>query len=80
MASLKAVADKILVESVPSNAEIRIDGALRGRTPATISDVDRESARLLELRLKDYQPFQKSLQDVVWPSDGKLKVYAKLVR
>ena len=80
MATLKAVADKILVESVPSNAEIRIDGALRGRTPATISDVDRDSAKLLELRLKDYQPYQKSLQGVTWPNDGKLKVYAKLVR
>ena len=80
MATLKAVADKILIESVPSNAEIRIDGALRGRTPATISGVDRDSAKLLELRLKDYQPYQKSLQDVTWPPDGKLKIYAKLVR
>ena len=80
MATLKAVADKILIESVPSNAEIRIDGALRGRTPATISDIDRDSAKLLELRLKDYQPYQKSLQDVTWPPDGRLKIYAKLVR
>jgi hypothetical protein len=80
VATLKSVADKILIESVPSNAEIRIDGALRGRTPATISDIDRDSAKLLELRLKDYQPYQKSLQDVTWPADGKLKVYAKLVR
>jgi serine/threonine protein kinase len=80
MASLKPVADKIVVDSLPSNAEIRIDGVLRGRTPATISDVDRDSAKLLELRLKDYQPYQKSLQDITWPSDGRLKVFAKLVR
>ena len=33
MASLKAISGKIIVDSQPSGAEIRIDGSLRGHTP-----------------------------------------------
>jgi serine/threonine protein kinase len=80
LATLKPVADKIVVDSVPPNAEIRINSVLRGRTPKTIDDIDRDSATLLELRLKDYQPYVKNLKELPWPSDGRLRITARLIR
>jgi hypothetical protein len=74
---LMAITGKIVIDSVPAGAEIHINGRMRGRTPTTINDVDMESARVLELRLKDYQLFR---QDLVWPADGKIQINAKLVR
>jgi serine/threonine protein kinase len=75
-ATLKPITGKVIVDSEPSNAEIRINGELRGRTPTTINDVDMDNAKRIELRLKDYQPFQQDLQ---WPSDGKVRIKATLV-
>jgi PEGA domain-containing protein len=77
MAYLSAITGKIVIDSVPAGAEIHINGRMRGRTPATIPDVDMDSAKVLELRLKDYQLF---VQDLVWPADGKILINAKLVR
>jgi hypothetical protein len=77
MAHLKAITGKIIIDSVPPGAEIHINGRMRGRTPTTISDVDMDSAKMLELRLKDYQLF---VQDLVWPADGRIQINAKLVR
>jgi serine/threonine protein kinase len=77
MAYLTAITGKIIIDSVPPGAEIHINGRMRGRTPTTINDVDMDSARVLELRLKDYQLF---VQDLVWPADGKIQINAKLVR
>ena len=74
-ASLKPILGKIIIDSVPSNAEIRINGQLRGRTPTTINDIEMDNAKRLELRLKDYQPY---IQDLAWPSDGKIRINAKL--
>jgi hypothetical protein len=78
-ARLVAIVGKIIVETTPPNAEIWINGELRGRSPSTI-DVDRESAKTLELRLKDYQPFRKELSPLMWTSDGKLRITTKLSR
>jgi serine/threonine protein kinase len=75
MAILKPITGKILIDSVPSNAEVQINGQVRGRTPATISDVDIDSAHRIEVRLKGYQPF---VQELVWPADGKIHINAKL--
>lgn len=77
MAYLRAITGKIIIDSVPPGAEIHINGRMRGRTPTTISDVDMDSAKQLQLRLKDYQLF---VQDLVWPADGKIQINAKLVR
>jgi hypothetical protein len=77
MAYLKAITGKIIIDSVPPGAEIHINGVMRGRTPTTISDVDMDSAKMLQLRLKDYQLF---VQDLVWPPDGRIQINAKLVR
>jgi hypothetical protein len=76
-ATLKPITGKILVNSAPPNAEIHISGQLRGRTPMTVNGIDMESAKRLELRLKDYQPY---VQDLNWPPDGKITIDVKLVR
>jgi len=77
MALLKPITGKLIIDSQPSNAEIHINGQLRGRTPTTINDLDMDSAKRLELRLKDYQPY---VRDLTWPGDGKYRISAKLVR
>jgi hypothetical protein len=74
--TLRPVTGKIIVESAPEGAEIRINGELRGRTPMTITGVDMTSAKVLELRLKDYQPFRKEL---AW-KDGRIDINAALQR
>jgi len=76
MKSLRPLTGKILVDSTPEGAEIRINGELRGRTPMTINGVDMSSAKVLELRLKDYQPYRK---DLVW-KDGRIDINAALQR
>jgi hypothetical protein len=77
MALLKPVTGKLVVNSRPGGAEIRINDQLRGRTPTTINDVDMGSARKLELRLKDYQPF---VQDLTWPDNGQIDLDIPLQR
>jgi hypothetical protein len=83
-ARLLAVTGKVIVETSPPYAEIWINGELRGRSgaagaPTTLS-IDRDSARSLELRLKDYQPVQRELGPQSWSSDGKLRISVKLSR
>jgi serine/threonine protein kinase len=68
-ALLKPVTGKLVVNSRPGGAEIRIDDEVRGRTPTTITDIDMTSAKHIELRLKDYQPY---VQDLTWPSNGQI--------
>jgi hypothetical protein len=77
MARMIPVTGKIQIISTPSGAEVRINSELRGRTPITINDVDMSSAKRIELRLKDYQPF---VQDLTWPSDGRIQIDARLIR
>jgi serine/threonine protein kinase len=74
-ATLEPLTGKLLVNSVPAGADIYINGQIRGRTPTTLNGVDMDSAKRLELRLKDYQPYQRDLQ---WPADGKISVDVKL--
>ena len=75
--TLTPITGKVIVDSEPPSAEIRINGQLRGRTPAIIKDVDMDNARKIELRLKDYQPFVQDLTQ--WSSDGKIQIKATLV-
>jgi hypothetical protein len=76
MADLKALTGKLVIVSKPDGADLYIDGRLRGRTPVTISDVDLES-KLVELRLKDYQPYTQPLK---WPASGEIDIDAKLAK
>ena len=75
-ATLEPLAGKILVNSVPAGADLYLNGEPRGRTPISLSGIDMESAKHLELRLKDYQPY---VLDLVWPPDGKVNLDVKLV-
>jgi hypothetical protein len=76
-AVMKPLTGKIIVNSQPGEAEIWINGQLRGRTPTTIHDVDMGSAGRLELRLKGYQRF---VADLEWPASGQISLDAKLQR
>ena len=74
-AVLNPMTGKLIILSQPEGAEIWINGEVRGRTPTTIKGVDMSSAKKLELRLKDHQPY---VQDLVWPYNGQIQIYAKL--
>jgi hypothetical protein len=76
-AVLTPISGKLRVVTQPDGAEIWIDGQLRGRAPTTISDIDMSSAKQLELRMKDYQPYVQALQ---WPANGEINVNQKLQR
>lgn len=74
-AVLNPMTGKLIIISQPEGAEIWINGEVRGRTPTTIKGIDMSSAKKLELRLKDYQPY---IQDLVWPDNGSIQIDAKL--
>jgi hypothetical protein len=74
-ALLKQITGKIRVITHPDGAEVTINGEPRGRAPTTINDIDMASAKTLELRLKDYQPYIMQLQ---WPADGQVDLDIKL--
>lgn len=80
LAQLKARVGRLLVDSLPPNAEIFIDGKPFGRTPKQIPDVDIDSINRVELRLKDYQPVVKAKKDLEWSPDGKAVINETLVR
>jgi eukaryotic-like serine/threonine-protein kinase len=74
---LPPVLGRLVINSRPGGAEIRIDGEPRGRTPGKIEDLDMGSTRKLELRLKDFQPH---IQDLVWPTSGQIELDVALVK
>jgi len=74
--TLAVITGKVIVDSEPSGAEIRINGDLRGFTPKMIESVDMDNAKQIELRLKGYQPYVQDLTH--WSSDGKISINAKL--
>ena len=69
------ITGRLRISTVPAGADIIIDGKLRGRTPTTINDIDLETAKKLELRLKDYSPYIQSLS---WPANGEIDIDTKL--
>jgi hypothetical protein len=75
LATMKPITGRLVIVTEPDGAEIRIDGQLRGRAPTTINDIDMASAKTVELRLKDYQPYIQSLQ---WPANGEIDIDRKL--
>jgi serine/threonine protein kinase len=76
-AGLAPITGKLVVVTQPDGAEIRIDGQLRGRAPTTINDIDMASAKTVELRLKDYQPYIQTLE---WPANGEIDIDKKLLK
>jgi hypothetical protein len=53
-ALLDATTGKLHINSQPGGAEIWINNELRGRTPRTIDGIDTTTAKIVELRLKDF--------------------------
>jgi serine/threonine protein kinase len=76
-AILEPITGKIRVLTSPDGADIYLDGQPKGRAPRTIEGVDMSSAKVLELRLKDYQPI---VVDLSWPANGEINVNAKLTK
>ncbi len=76
-AMLKPITGKLVINTQPKGAEIKINDKIRGLTPATIPDVDMDSAKKLELRLKDYTPV---VQDLEWPANGEIDLDIKLTK
>jgi hypothetical protein len=76
-AVMQPITGKIVINSQPGEAEIWINGQLRGRTPTTLTDIDMGAAKKLELRLKGYQPF---VTDLEWPANGQITLDPKLQR
>ena len=76
-AELTPLTGKLVINCDPKDAEIWINGELRGRAPTTLLGLDLGAAKHLELRVKGYR---SQVQDLVWPADGKLQINAKLVR
>lgn len=77
MAQLASITGKIPVNTVPTGAEVRINGQVRGVTPTTINDVDIESTRTIELRHKDFPPHEVVLK---WSADGRAPVDYRFTR
>jgi len=71
MALLRPITGKIVINTRPGGAEIRINDQVRGVTPLTLNDVDMATAKKIELRLKDYQPIVKALD---WPANGQINI------
>lgn len=76
-AMMTPITGKVRVITQPDGAEIWIDGKLRGRAPTTINDIDMGSAKVLELRMKDYKPYTQSLD---WPANGEINIDQTLQR
>ncbi len=74
-ALMDPITGRLRISTVPAGADIIIDGKLRGRTPATINDIDLETAKKLELRLKDYSPY---IQNLSWPANDEIDIDTKL--
>jgi uncharacterized ubiquitin-like protein YukD len=70
------VTGKIQINTRPQGAEIRINDQLRGgRTPVTLSDIDIDNAKKIELKLSGYQPHAQLLE---WPADGVISIDVQL--
>jgi PEGA domain len=76
-ALLTPISGQLVVRSSPPGADLYINGQRRDRTPCNIVDVDVETVKEIELRLKDHQPKKMTL---TWPASGKLEVDVKLVK
>jgi hypothetical protein len=74
-ADLHSIRGKLVVNTVPGGADVYIDGQLRGHTPTTITDIDMDVARRLQLRLKGYHDVE---QDLVWPANGEIDIDRRL--
>ncbi len=76
-AIMTPITGTLRVTSIPPGAELHINGQFRNRTPCTISDVDMEGVKQIELRLKEYTPQKVQLN---WPEKAELDVEVKMTK
>jgi hypothetical protein len=74
-AILKPITGKMVINTVPGGADVYINGQLRGHTPTTITDIDMDAAKKVEIRLKGYLDYE---QDLTWPANGEIDIDKKL--
>jgi serine/threonine protein kinase len=56
MAFLSLNTVRLRITSVPAGAEVHLNGQLRGYTPTVLTELDPDTTKSVELRLKDYAP------------------------
>lgn len=76
-AIMTPITGKLRIASTPSGADVYIGGQLRNRTPCTITDVDMDGVRDLELRHKEFPPKRVRLD---WTDKGELELNVALGR
>ncbi len=76
-AIMTPITGTLRVTSIPAGAELYINGQFRNRTPCTISDVDMEGVKQIELRLKEYTPQKVPLN---WLEKSELDVEVKMTK
>jgi serine/threonine protein kinase len=75
MAFLTPNTVRLRVTSVPPGADVYINGQLKGRTPVAIGDLDPDTTRTVELRLRDHAPEIRSLD---WSQSSELDLEVRL--
>jgi serine/threonine protein kinase len=75
MAFLTPNTVRLRVTSVPPGADVYINGQLKGRTPVALGDLDPDTTRSVELRLRDHAP---EIRPLDWSQSSELDVEVKL--
>ena len=73
--NLMPLTGTLRITSLPPGADIFINGTVRGRTPAVVSDLDLDNVKKIELRLSKYDPYQREL---LWGDKTELTIDATL--
>jgi hypothetical protein len=60
---------------VPPGADVYINGQLKGRTPVAIGDLDPDTTRTVELRLRDHAP---EIRPLDWSQTSELDLEVRL--
>lgn len=63
----------INVSSDPENADVYLDGILKGKTPLVITDIVQGEKHILEIKLDNYETFKEEV------SEEKNNIFAKLM-
>jgi serine/threonine protein kinase len=75
MAFLTPNTVRLRVTSVPPGADVYINGQLKGRTPVAIGDLDPDTTRTVELRLRDHAP---EIRPLDWSQQSELDLEVRL--
>ena len=73
--TLQPLTGRIRVVSDPEGADVFINSLPRGKTPVTVSDLDMDNTKAIELRHPRADPYR---QELVWPESGTIDLDLKL--